>query len=185
MLKEDFLFEQEKQLSLNEKGESEEYFPTWGYTDPDKFIAESDAKRAELQAQAQAEAALEEERAVKEKQQQAEAQQRAMADRVYAEEILQVLESKIQDASAGADVRNNGVQNTLGGQNAQGAVQNSTATRVVWGAAYWVKRVLIILVVCLVGMVVITMIMNPDLSLFEVIDLITQKVASLSTRTSG
>ena len=53
MLEEGFLERWESaEIELDGNGESEAYFPIWGYADPDLYLARSDRLRAELAAQA-------------------------------------------------------------------------------------------------------------------------------------
>ena len=47
------------------------------------------------------------------------------------------------------------------------AARPSAGARVAWGAWFWVKRVVIALVVCVVGSMLVTMALNPAMTFFD------------------
>lgn len=61
----------------------------------------------------------------------------------------------------------------------------SAGKRVAWGAWFWVKRVVIVLLVCVVGSLLVTMVMNPTLAFFDAADLLFGRAADLIGRING
>lgn len=71
----------------------------------------------------------------------------------------------LEDASAEAEV---GVSDACAeGAVGAAAVRPSAGARVAWGAWFWVKRVGIALVVCVVGSMLVTMALNPAMTFFD------------------
>ena len=65
------------------------------------------------------------------------------------------------------------------------AVRPSTGARVAWGAWFWVKRVVIALVVCVVGSMLVTMALNPAMTFFDAANALFGGVASLIEKLLG
>ena len=61
----------------------------------------------------------------------------------------------------------------------------SAGKRVAWGAWFWVKRVIVVLLVCAVGSLLVTMVMNPTLAFFDAADLLLGRAADLIGRING
>ena len=119
-------------VPLDERGESEAYFPLWGIVDVDDYLQKSDASRAERQRVAALECA-------------------------GAEAEAGTSDARAEDAVGAA----------AGGAGAAAAVRPSTGARVAWGVWFWVKRVVIALVVCVVGSMLVTMALNPAMTFFD------------------
>lgn len=183
MLRKEFLQELEQGLALEEDGSSEAYFPAWGYTDPDVFVQECDAARARrAQERAQAEAAEREALAAQERAaaalavEQARQQQKEAQDHAYMEQMLVQLEARAAQAGATAAreysqaearaAEEVAKENTAAVQQAQAAAV-PVGMRVVWGAGYWLRRVLVVLVACVLLSVLVTLAMNPGLTFSE------------------
>ena len=62
---------------------------------------------------------------------------------------------------------------------------HSAGKRVAWGAWFWVKRVIVVLLVCAVGSLLVTMVMNPTLAFFDAADLLLGRAADLIGRING
>ena len=120
-------------VPLDERGESEAYFPLWGIVDVDDYLQKSDASRAERQ------------------------QAAALEDTGAEAEV------GASDAHAEGAVGAGGVG--VGG--AAAAARPSAGARVAWGAWFWVKHVVIALMVCVVGSMLVTMALNPAMTFFD------------------
>ena len=183
MLSKEFLQELEQGLVLEEDGSSEAYFPAWGYTDPDVFVQECDAARARrAQERAQAEAAEREALAAQERAAAALAveqtlqQQKEAQDHAYMEQMLVQLETRAALAGATAAreysqaearaAEEVAKENTAAVQQAQAAAV-PVGMRVVWGAGYWLRRVLVVVLACVLLSVLVTLVMNPGLTFSE------------------
>ena len=183
MLRKEFLQELEQGLALEEDGSSEAYFPAWGYTDPDVFVQECDAARARrAQERAQAEAAEREALAAQERAAAALAveqtlqQQKEAQDHAYMEQMLVQLETRAALAGATAAreysqaearaAEEVAKENTAAVQQAQAAAV-PVGMRVVWGAGYWLRRVLVVVLACVLLSVLVTLVMNPGLTFSE------------------
>ncbi len=55
----------------------------------------------------------------------------------------------------------------------------SPRLRVAWGAWFWLKRVVIVLIVCAAGSLLVTMVMNPALTFVEAADLLLERAVAL------
>ena len=113
-------------VPLDERGESEAYFPLWGIVDVDDYLQKSDASRAEWQRVAALEGA-------------------------GAKDEVGASDARVEAAAAGVAA----------------AARPSAGARVAWGAWFWVKRVVIALVVCVVGSMLVTMALNPAMTFFD------------------
>lgn len=123
-------------VPLDERGESEAYFPLWGIVDVDDYLQKSDASRAE--------------------------QQRAVALKgAGAEDEIRASDACAESA---AGVAAGGAAAAAG---VAAAARPSAGARVAWGAWFWVKRVVIALVVCVVGSMLVTMALNPAMTFFD------------------
>ena len=123
-------------VPLDERGESEAYFPLWGIVDVDDYLQKSDASRAE--------------------------QQRAVALKgAGAEDEIRASDACAESA---AGVAAGGAAAAAG---VAAAARPSAGARVAWGAWFWVKRVVIALVVCVAGSMLVTMALNPAMTFFD------------------
>lgn len=143
-------------VALDEDGVSEAYFPLWGIADVEGYLAQSDRVR----------------RAKAEAREAAEAEQRAEEEMAAAAEALAHAVAEEEATSAGEET-----EATPG--------SSGVATRVAWGAWYWAKRVMALLIVCLVGSVLATMIMNPGLTFAETVELFADKLSGLRDALNG
>lgn len=141
-------------VPLDERGESEAYFPLWGIVDVDDYLQKSDASRAERQQAA----ALED----------AGAEAEVGASDACAEGAV--------GAAAGGAAAAAGVA---------AAVRLSAGARVAWGAWFWVKRVVIALVVCVVGSMLVTMALNPAMTFFDAANALFGGIAGLIEKVLG
>lgn len=143
MLEREFLLAWEREaVELDEKGESEAYFPTWGYMDTDAYLAESNRYREEHAT------------------------------------VLPDAEAEPNEAACEAPPIEQPSAVALVEEPAQSAV-TPVATRVAWGAFYWIKRVVVLVALCLVGSIVATMVMNPGLTFEGVVSLFGQNVSAI------
>ncbi len=138
-------------VPLDERGESEAYFPLWGIVDVDDYLQKSDASRAERQ--------------------QAAALKDAGAEAA-------------NDCGEGASAEGGSGAAAVGAGGAA-AVRPSAGARVAWGAWFWVKRVGIALVVCVVGSMLVTMALNPAMTFFDAANALFGGVASLIEKVFG
>ena len=125
-------------VPLDECGESEAYFPLWGIVDVDDYLQKSDASRAERQRVAALEGA-------------------------GAKDEVGASDARVEDAvgvAAGAKV-------ACSAAGVAAAVRLSAGARVAWCAWFWVKRVVIALVVCVAGSMLVTMALNPAMTFFD------------------
>ena len=65
------------------------------------------------------------------------------------------------------------------------AVRPSAGARVAWGAWFWVKRVVIALVVCVVGSMLVTMALNPAMTFFDAANALFGGIAGLIEKVLG
>ena len=129
-------------VPLDERGESEAYFPLWGIVDVDDYLQKSDASRAERQRAAAPEGAG--------------------------------AEGEVGASDACAE-----------GAVGVAAVRPSAGARVAWGAWFWVKRVVIALVVCVVGSMLVTMALNPAMTFFDAANALFGGIAGLIEKVLG
>ena len=123
-------------VPLDERGESEAYFPLWGIVDVDDYLQKSDASRAE--------------------------QQRAVALKgAGAEDEIRASDACAESAAGAA------AGGAAAAAGVAAAARPSAGARVAWGAWFWVKRVVIALVVCVVGSMLVTMALNPAMTFFD------------------
>ena len=201
MLRKEFLQELEQGLALEEDGSSEAYFPAWGYTDPDVFVQECDAARARrAQERAQAEAAEREALAAQERAaaalavEQARQQQKEAQDHAYMEQMLVQLETRAALAGATAAreysqaearaAEEVAKENTAAVQQAQAAAV-PVGMRVVWGAGYWLRRVLVVVLACVLLSVLVTLAMNPGLTFSELMLMFENAAGNFFASTRG
>lgn len=142
---------EERAVPLDERGESEAYFPLWGIVDVDDYLQKSDASRAERQRVAALEGA-------------------GAEGEIGASDAC-------AEGAAGAGV--------VGAGGAVAAVRPSAGARVAWGAWFWVKRVAIALVVCVVGSMLVTMALNPAMTFFDAASALFGGIASLIEKVFG
>ena len=135
-------------VPLDERGESEAYFPLWGIVDVDDYLQKSDASCAERQRVAALEGA--------------DAEAEAGTSDACAEDAV---------GAAAASVA--------------AAVRPSAGARVAWGAWFWVKRVVIALVVCVVGSMLVTMALNPAMTFFDAANALFGGIAGLIEKVLG
>ena len=64
------------------------------------------------------------------------------------------------------------------------ASQPSSGVRVAWGLWFWLKRAVVVVLVCLVGSLLVTMAMNPEMTFFDAADLLFGRFANLFGRTN-
>ena len=245
MLEDKFLLHLEDGLAIEEDGSSEEYFPTWGYNNPDDFIAKSDnirkqkqAEQAARDAQARKEALEREEKAAQLEKEREEAVKKAEEDRAYAAEMFAALEERAAAAGAQAAQETAAVAATAAAeaaaeagakagalaaleaatqaqekataqaQDCAGALMEAHAAafvdaladkeaqlceigevslpkRMAWGAFFSIKRVIVALVVCVVGSLIVTMILNPGMSLDEIVAMFLQKFQDATSGVSS
>ena len=129
-------------VPLDERGESEAYFPLWGIVDVDDYLQKSDAARAERQ-------------------------RVAALEGVGAEDEVGASDACVEDAAGVA------------------AVRPSAGALVAWGAWFWVKRVVIALVVCVVGSMLVTMALNPAMTFFDAANALFGGIAGLIEKVLG
>ena len=123
-------------VPLDERGESEAYFPLWGIVDVDDYLQKSDASRAE--------------------------QQRAVALKgAGAEDEIRASDACAESAAGAA------AGGAAAAASVAAAARPSAGARGAWGAWFWVKRVVIALVVCVVGSMLVTMALNPAMTFFD------------------
>jgi hypothetical protein len=230
MLEDKFLLHLEDRLAIDEDGSSEEYFPTWGYNNPDDFIAKSDNIRKQAQAEqaardalARKEALEREQKAAQREKEREEAAKKAEEDRAYAaleeraaaagaqaaQETAAVAATAAAEAAAEAGAKAGALaaleaatqaqeKATAQAQDCAGALMEAHAAafvdaladkeaqlcemgevslpkRMAWGAFFSIKRIIVALVVCVVGSLVVTMILNPGMSLDEIVAMFLQK----------
>ena len=123
-------------VPLDERGESEAYFPLWGIVDVDDYLQKSDASRAEWQRVAALEGA-------------------------GAKDEVGASDARVEDAAGAA------AGGAAAAAGVAAAARPSAGARVAWGAWFWVKRVVIALVVCVVGSMLVTMALNPAMTFFD------------------
>ena len=136
-------------VPLDERGESEAYFPLWGIVDVDDYLQKSDASRAERQ-------------------------QAVALEGAGAEDEAGASDACAEDAVGAA-----------AGGAAAAAVRPSAGARVAWGAWFWVKRVVIALVVCVVGSMLVTMALNPAMTFFDAANALFGGIAGLIEKVLG
>lgn len=99
------------------------------------------------------------------------------------------LEGPGAEAEVGAsDACAEGVTNAQAACSAAGvaaAVRPSAGARVAWGAWFWVKRVVIVLVVCVIGSMLVTMALNPAMTFFDAANALFGGIAGLIEKVLG
>lgn len=137
-------------VPLDERGESEAYFPLWGIVDVDDYLQKSDAARAERQ-------------------------------------WVAALEGTGAEGEVGASdaCAESAVGAGVVGAGGAAAVRPSAGARVAWGAWFWVKRVAIALVVCVVGSMLATMALNPAMTFFDAANALFGGIAGLIEKVLG
>ncbi len=107
----------------------------------------------------------------------AERQQAAALKDAGAEAEAGTSDARVEDAVGVAAVRPSA--------GARVAVRPSAGARVAWGAWFWVKRVVIALVVCVVGSMLVTMALNPAMTFFDAANALFGGIASLIEKVLG
>lgn len=146
--------------------ESEAYFPLWGIVDVDNYLQRSNRARDQAQAHNA---------------------QDGFGDAASSGSCgVAPGKAAVQGAAASASYTagpqheatfcegNNRTQE----QGVQAYVVPSRKARIAWGVLYWVKRVVIVLVVSVVASLFITMALNPSLTFFDAAHVLLESVTS-------
>ena len=149
-------------VELDDSGVSEAYFPVWGITDVDGYLAQSNRYRAALKAQ-----------------QMTESEAVAQSESSASSPSDAPLADASNTAELSAPLASDHMQQPAGAASPEPAVTVPVYKRVAWGGFYWIKRVIIILLICLIGTVVMTMIMNPGFTFSETLGLLAEKFSAL------
>lgn len=179
-----------QEVALDNEGVSEAYFPLWGILNVDGYLQKSDAFRLKAVRLAEEEARAEEMRCA------AEEEARAEAAAGSGDAVV---------GGSGAAIGGEGCARMLRGPRSASATNSfevaagagdggasvgarasadadttvAPAARVAWGAWFWVKRVVVALVVCVVGSLLVTMALNPSMTFFDAAQTLFEGVSGL------
>ena len=139
-------------VSLNDQGESEAYFPLWGIVDVDDYLQKSSGEHSERASSAPVSCA-------------------AAASALSASSA----QDQCSELCAGETPANNSFAATdITPLPLTGCP--SKRARITWGVFFWVQRVVVTVLICLVGSLLITMAMNPSITFFQAIEVLFQGI---------